>query len=270
MPVGIRRPLSAGRGVVVRVGGCLALGSAPALAAAPEAPVTGEANPVTTTTATLNGEVGELNPENALEVGTYEFLYRESATTCEGGKTAPVPAGVALSKEPVSQSLSGLLPGTTYTFCLLARNAAEETALGAPVTFTTLGAAGSPKSRSRASKRALRRCRPRSTREAAKRRTASNTTRRPTPRARAHGTSITKEGEGTEGQRRVGHDPGTRRSAPEEPAAGHGLLLPCRGEQRSRHVRRPRQNVHDATRPGLRTIGELPQRTAAAPNSPSG
>ncbi len=121
------------------VGG-LVLSSAPALAAAPEAPVTGAANPVTTTTATLNGEVEELNPENALEVGTYEFLYRESATVCEGGKTAPVPAGIVLSKETESQPLSGLLPGTTYTFCLLARNAAGETALGAPVTFTTHGA----------------------------------------------------------------------------------------------------------------------------------
>ncbi len=123
----------------VLVGG-LVLSSVPAWASAPEAPVTGEANPVTTTTATLNGEVGELNPENALEVGTYEFLYRDSATTCEGGETAPVPAGGALSKEPVSQSLSGLLPGTQYTFCLLARNAASETAMGAPVTFTTHGA----------------------------------------------------------------------------------------------------------------------------------
>ncbi len=140
MPVGIRKPLSLGVvSLCVLVGG-LVFASAPVLAAEPpEAPVTGEANPVTTTTATLNGEVEELNPEDALEVGTYEFLYRESTTTCEGGKTAPVPAGVALSKEPVSQSLSGLLPGTTYTFCLLTRNAAEETALGAPVTFTTHG-----------------------------------------------------------------------------------------------------------------------------------
>jgi len=123
----------------VLVGG-LVFSGASALAAGPEAPVTGEANPVTTTTATLNGEVGELNPENALEVGTYEFLYRESATTCEGGETAPVPAGVALSKEAESQPLSGLSPGTTYTFCLLARNSAGETALGAPVTFTSDGA----------------------------------------------------------------------------------------------------------------------------------
>ena len=141
MSVGARRSLSAVVVSLCVLVGALALGSAPALAAAPEVPVTGEASLVTTTTATLNGELGELNPENALEVGTYEFLYWESATTCEGGETAPVPAGVVLSKEHVSQSLSGLLPGATYTFCLLARNAAEETALGAPVTFTTLAAA---------------------------------------------------------------------------------------------------------------------------------
>ncbi len=113
--------------------GVLAL---PALAAAPETPETVAASGVTATTATLNGA---LNPGAAGEAGTYEFLYKPSVGECTEGSTAPTPAGIALGveKEHVSVAVSGLLPGTQYTFCLLARNAAEETTLGQPLTFTT-------------------------------------------------------------------------------------------------------------------------------------
>ncbi len=198
MPVGLRRMVSTGLvSLCVLVGG-LVLGGVPALAAAPEAPVTGEASPVSTTTATLNGELGELNPENALEVGTYAFLYRESTTTCEGGTSAPVPAGVALSKEPVSQPLSGLLPGTTYTFCLLAGNAADETALGSPVTFTTHGAGITEEQVSGIEASAA-------TLQAEIDPGGGETTYRfeydtaPYTSSAAHGTSITREGAGKEG-----------------------------------------------------------------------
>ncbi len=198
MPVGLRRLVSTGLvSLCVLVGG-LVLGGVPALAAAPEAPVTGEANPVSTTTATLNGELGELNPENALEVGTYAFLYRESTTTCEGGTTAPVPAGVALSKEPVSQPLNGLLPGTTYTFCLLAGNAADETALGSPVTFTTHGAGITEEQVANIEASAA-------TLQAEIDPGGGETTYRfeydtaPYTSSAAHGTSITREGAGKEG-----------------------------------------------------------------------
>ncbi|HTA96461.1 MAG TPA: fibronectin type III domain-containing protein [Solirubrobacteraceae bacterium] len=117
--------------------GVLAYFSAPALAVAPEKPVTKEATAVIATTATLHGE---LNPGTEGEPGEYEFLYKAApATECGGGQTAPVPAGIALGdeKELVSARLSGLLPATKYTFCLLARNAEGETKIGESMTFTT-------------------------------------------------------------------------------------------------------------------------------------
>jgi len=146
MSVGIRRPFSAVVVSLCVLAGALALGSVPALAAAPETPVV--VNPpaaITATTATLKGDLGEMNPGTPGEAGTYEFLYRASVETCEGSeaegvKTAPVPAGVdpgLAAKEPESQPVNGLAPDTTYTYCLLARNMAEEMAVSAPVTFTT-------------------------------------------------------------------------------------------------------------------------------------
>jgi hypothetical protein len=100
-----------------------------------------EVKPVIATTATL---YGELNPaaEGEVEPGHYEFLYQASPTACTGvgGKTAPIPAGIAYgrAKERVSAKLTGLRPATEYTFCLLARNVAgEASATSAPVTFTT-------------------------------------------------------------------------------------------------------------------------------------
>ncbi len=124
--------------------GTLALMTAPALAAAPETPETpetGEASAVTVTTATLEG--GVLNPNAPGAAGEYQFLYRASGSQCEGESAAPEPAGIApgIEKEVVPPvKLTGLKPGTQYTFCLLERNAAGETAVGSPVTFTTHGA----------------------------------------------------------------------------------------------------------------------------------
>jgi hypothetical protein len=121
------------------VGGALLLCDAPALAVAPEAPELTVESPVPATTATLHGV---LNPGAVApgEPGTYEFLYREGSAGCGGGRRAPEPPGMALGleREAVTEELSGLAPNTEYTVCLLARNAAEETALSAPVTFTTL------------------------------------------------------------------------------------------------------------------------------------
>jgi hypothetical protein len=111
----------------------------------PEPPTGEEAKPVTATEATLRGV---LNPRHAGEAGTYEFVYRKSATECQGGepgeeKKAPEPAETATghSPEPVEATITGLLPGMPYTFCLIAKNAAEEAAVGTPVTFTTLAVA---------------------------------------------------------------------------------------------------------------------------------
>jgi hypothetical protein len=101
----------------------------------PETPESEEAKATTGTTATLTGV---LNPKAAGEAGSgYEFLYRASATECQGGSATPITPSAGATPEPVSAPVTGLTPNTEYTFCLLARNAVGETATGAPVTFTT-------------------------------------------------------------------------------------------------------------------------------------
>jgi hypothetical protein len=110
----------------------------------PETPEKAKASGETATTAELHGV---LNPtvSHESEPGTYEFLYRQSATECtgEGERRVPEPAKTATGKapEPVEGQATGLLPGATYTFCLLAKNDAGEEALGPPETFTTLASA---------------------------------------------------------------------------------------------------------------------------------
>ncbi len=101
----------------------------------PQTP-TGEEAHAAGYTATLKGV---LDPTEAGEPGTWEFIYNRSESECQGGGRAPQPEGVSdgSSPEPVSVEVGGLLPATTYTFCLRAVNAAGEEALGAPVTFTT-------------------------------------------------------------------------------------------------------------------------------------
>jgi hypothetical protein len=112
--------------------------SVPALAAAPETPVTKPATEVTATTATLNGE---LNPGAGGEAGEYDFTYKQSATECTEGSIAPEPPGAALGaeKEAVSVSLTGLEPSRPYTSCVVATHEGESSS-GAPLTFKTLGA----------------------------------------------------------------------------------------------------------------------------------
>jgi hypothetical protein len=100
----------------------------------PETPETKPASEVTGTTVTLNGV---LNPQNEGDPGAYEFFYEASATECKEGQTTLTGTALGHTQEAVSTGVTGLLPSTQYTFCLLARNEAGETAIGAPVTFTT-------------------------------------------------------------------------------------------------------------------------------------
>ena len=118
----------------------------------PEAPVAQAPKPVeiTSTTAVLHGV---LNPHSnhESEPGTYEFVYRQSATECqrlnsstgreENEKETTATAAAGAEGEAVQAPVSELLPGTKYTFCLLAKNDPGEEALSAPMTFTTLTAA---------------------------------------------------------------------------------------------------------------------------------
>jgi hypothetical protein len=104
----------------------------------PEKPET--VSPAASVTATTAKLEGVLNPLKAGEAGTYEFLYRVSATECEGERSSPEPAGVmsGTAKQAVSVPVTALQPNATYTFCLRARNTAGEVAVGSAVHFTTL------------------------------------------------------------------------------------------------------------------------------------
>ncbi len=98
--------------------------------AAPQPPsaITGEAIEVTATSATITGT---LTP-NGLPGG---YVFELGADTTYGtrifGETAPQPAG-----QPLRLTLTGLLPGTTYHYRLVASNP-DGTSTGADETFTT-------------------------------------------------------------------------------------------------------------------------------------
>jgi hypothetical protein len=79
-----------------------------------------------------------LNPKNKGEAGSYEFFYRASSSECQGENATPTTSALGDKEEAVSAPVTGLQPSVKYTVCLLARNTIGETALGAPVTFSTL------------------------------------------------------------------------------------------------------------------------------------
>lgn len=138
MNVGARRLLCS---VFVMVVGVLVLSSAPALAAAPEAPSL-ELSGRGATEVSLRGV---LYPGAMGEAGTYEFLYKQSAGECDGGSKAPASPGLVsgLQGEEVFETLAGLEQGKRYTVCLSVSNGKEST-LSAPVTLTTAIALETP------------------------------------------------------------------------------------------------------------------------------
>jgi hypothetical protein len=129
----------------------------------PATPREEKAAAITPTTATLHGV---LNPnEERSEPGSYEFIYRQSATECryvlsaaeetqlqkEGriselekdrekvaeNKATPT-TGTSGTEEKVEAPVSELVPGVReYTFCLIAHNKDGETSAGPPEHFTT-------------------------------------------------------------------------------------------------------------------------------------
>jgi hypothetical protein len=115
---------------------------------------------------------GVLDPNNARseEIGTYAFVYRQSAGECQyllsaaeehqleaENRTTELEADRAKQAEnkyttstgasgaqgqAVHAEVSGLLPGAPYTACLLVRNGAtNQVAISSPETFTTVPAA---------------------------------------------------------------------------------------------------------------------------------
>jgi hypothetical protein len=113
--------------------------SAPALAAAPEAPVTEAASALTASSGTLHGE---LNPGASATTG-YDFVYGTGGS-CSEGVTATEPGAEATGKSiKVSTAVTGLEPSKEYTFCVVATHAEGETTestLGQPLTFKTSAA----------------------------------------------------------------------------------------------------------------------------------
>jgi hypothetical protein len=142
MSVTVRRPASIGLIFLCALIGVLLVSSAPALAAAPEAPEVTVESPVHAETANLRGILNP-NAKAPSEAGTYEFLYKASKTECEGGGKAPESPGLSLGleREEVTEGLSGLFPNTEYTVCLRAENTKGEAVVSPPVTFRTSAAA---------------------------------------------------------------------------------------------------------------------------------
>jgi hypothetical protein len=117
----------------------LALSVPAAFAAPPEAPVTEAATGVSAAEATLHGE---LNPGASATTG-YQFAYNTNGTCTDGPLTEPQPeqTGEAIKVESL---LTGLVPSTEYTFCVLATHLegeTTETTSGAPLSFKTDGLA---------------------------------------------------------------------------------------------------------------------------------
>jgi hypothetical protein len=95
---------------------------------------TDAATAITATGATLNGFVTTNGRSTQ-----YTFAYGTSVASV---KFAPDPPGVvaAAAGGPVSATVTGLAPGTTYHVRLITRHPGQDVAIGNDVTFTTLAA----------------------------------------------------------------------------------------------------------------------------------
>lgn len=98
-------------------------------ALSPPGTTTGSATAVGLSSATLAGQVNSNNNETS-----YDFQY---GATSSYGATTPAQITNGNAALPVSATLKGLTPGTTYHYRLLATNA-NGTSYGADATFTTI------------------------------------------------------------------------------------------------------------------------------------
>lgn len=93
---------------------------------------------MTSHSATLRGVV---NPANPGSPGRFQFQYARSSTECEAAQTFSAPsapgATAGHSPEAVEAHVTGLLPNSAYTVCLLAENKAFEGSRSVPFTFHT-------------------------------------------------------------------------------------------------------------------------------------
>ncbi len=126
-------------GLAALLGG-LTFAAAPASAETVEKPVAHVPAPLFATQATLHGVLDPGKSGGPFEMGTYEFVYRQSAVACKGAGEVRTAEGLAPGGggEEVSQAIEGLAPNTEYSVCLVAHNEAKtEEAASATLTFKT-------------------------------------------------------------------------------------------------------------------------------------
>lgn len=127
--------------------GCLALGALPAAALAASAPPEVQIEPAEQTPVGFKLKA-KVNPEGSAT--TYYFIYKKvGEVECEDleGCGPSTPQGGPLTgdtPQEVQAEVTGLTPGTTYIYWLIARNASPEAVRSRELTFTT--PAGSPPS----------------------------------------------------------------------------------------------------------------------------
>jgi YVTN family beta-propeller protein len=95
----------------------------------PPTATTGSATSMTSSSATLNGTV---NPNGA----STNYYFEYGLTTSYGSNTTSTSVGSGTTAVPVSDGISGLSPGNTYHFRIVATNAGG-TNFGSDQTFTT-------------------------------------------------------------------------------------------------------------------------------------
>jgi len=116
-------------------------GSIASFQTTPEKPETGKVKAGSITATSVEMEGGVLDPKAAGEGGEYQYVYRVSATECEGEAASPAGAASGVLKEAVpAEKLESLQPNATYTVCLLERDSGGASPASTPVTFKTLAA----------------------------------------------------------------------------------------------------------------------------------
>jgi hypothetical protein len=116
-----RRVIQAALALAGVLVGVLVLVCAPALAAPPEAPSAVVVESIKATEATVHGVLnpGKAGAPGTYETGTYEFIYKESKTECEGGSASTAGVSLGAGKEEVpAQTLTSLKQDSEYTICL--------------------------------------------------------------------------------------------------------------------------------------------------------
>lgn len=115
---------------ILAAGALTPLGSAIGASSATPTATTGDATNVSQNLATLNGTV---NPNGTAT--TYVFQY--GTTTAYGSTSSAASAGAGTAPVAAARNVTGLAPGTTYHYRIVATNSQNKKAFGLDRTFTT-------------------------------------------------------------------------------------------------------------------------------------